>query len=459
VGVIAGSAVVSVGTLASPALAAGGPVSPVPQSGTPHLLTTGTGAVDQIRQLVQCGSTMYAVGSFTTIKRQSTSYQRGNVFSFSATAPFKVTNWNPGVNGVVNSITFSNGNCSNAYIGGHFSTVGGVAEKNIAEVNTTTGAPVAAFKHSASAMVETVLAVSNHIIVGGLFTSINSSSADPYLVSLNPVTGADDGFVHLNISGNYQFPGVAANATRTYNQQLSHSGRLDLVEGDFTSVGGDQREQVFMMDLSGKAATVTGWTSPEFDGSAGESDPADPNSAGYPYECATVEPFYIQAAAWSPDDTTVYLAATGYHPNGYPTGDTPRQGLCDAESAFPATQESVLHEWVNYTGCDSLYSTAADASAVYIGGHERFADNPNGCDFLNTGGIAAPGMAGLDPGSGDLLLNQAGTALYVRSRGLGADDELVTSAGLWIASDNQLGSQMCGNVQNLAGICFLPYTN
>ena len=34
---------------------------------------------------------------------------------------------------------------------------------------------------------------------------------------------------------------------------------------------------------------------------------------------------------------------------------------------------------------------------------------------------------------------------------------LVTSAGLWIASDNPSGSQMCGGAQNLSGICFLPY--
>ena len=76
-----------------------------------------------------------------------------------------------------------------------------------------------------------------------------------------------------------------------------------------------------------------------------------------------VEPFYIQAAAWSPDDSTVYIGTTGYHANGYPTGQTPRQGLCDAGAAFPATQTSVRHEWVNYTGCDSLYSAAADANA------------------------------------------------------------------------------------------------
>jgi hypothetical protein len=53
--------------------------------------------------------------------------------------------------------------------------------------------------------------------------------------------------------------------------------------------------------------------------------------------------------------------------------------------------------------------------------------------------------------------NSAG--YYSRDRGLGADDMLLTGAGLWIASDNLDGSQMCGGVQNLSGICFLPYAS
>jgi len=35
---------------------------------------------------------------------------------------------------------------------------------------------------------------------------------------------------------------------------------------------------------------------------------------------------------------------------------------------------------------------------------------------------------------------------------------LITSGGLWIASDNFDGSQTCGTATNLAGICFLPYS-
>ena len=435
VSLLSAALALSVYGAAGTAIAATGPVSSTPASGTPQLNATGT--TEQVRQLVQCGGTMYAVGSFTSIKKGSTTYTRDNVFSFSATSPYAVTSWNPNVNGIVNSIAFSP-DCSTAYLGGKFTAIGGTSVSDIAAVSTSSGAVITTFGHSASGQVETLLMYQGHLLTGGYFKTINGSS-NAYMASLNPSTGKDDGFIHLNISGNYSF--APNNGTRVFNQQLSHGGTLDLVEGDFTSVGGLQREQIFMLNLSGSTAQVTGWTSPEWDGS----------SSAYPYECATVEPFYIQAASWSPDDATVYIGTTGYHPNGFPTGGYPRTGLCDAAAAFPSTQTSVTHTWVNYTGCDSLYSTAADASTAYFGGHERWSMNPDGCDFQGPGAISAPGMEGLSPANGALTFNPT------RARGLGADDMLLTSAGLWIASDNLDGSTTCGGVGAHAGICLLPY--
>jgi hypothetical protein len=55
-------------------------------------------------------------------------------------------------------------------------------------------------------------------------------------------------------------------------------------------------------------------------------------------------------------------------------------------------------------------------------------------------------------------VNKFNAAYYERSRGIGADDMLLTSAGLWIASDNEGKSQTCGFVSGLSGICFLPYS-
>ena len=430
--VLAAAAAVAASCMALPAQAATGPVSSTPAVGTPHL--NATGSTQQVRQLAQCGGTMYAVGSFTSIKRFSTTYIRNNAFSFQAASPFKVTSWDPNVNGTVNSIAFSS-DCSVAYLGGQFSSVNGTAAKNIAAVSTSTGAVNTAFAHSAAGQVETLLTVGSHVLAGGYFTAINGSSANPYFTSLNTTTGRDDGFLHLSISGNYQFPGVSPNGTRIFNQQLSNGGTLDLVEGDFTSVGGQPRQQIFMLDVSGSTATVTPWTSAEFNGN-----------------CATVEPFYLQAAAWSPNDATIYIATTGYHPNGLPTGSFPRTGLCDVAAAFPATQASVSHLWVNYPGCDSLFATAADSSTAYFGGHERWASNPNGCDFAGPGAVSAPGMVGLSPTTGAITFNPT------RDRGLGADDMEVTSAGLWIASDNFDGSSRCAGVYGFAGICYLPYS-
>jgi len=414
-----------------------GVVSATPVTDTPHLATTSS-PVEQIRQLVQCGGTMYAVGSFTSIRKGSSSYARTDIFSFSATAPYTVTSWAPQVVGstganeegaaAINSIAFNGGNCADAYIGGNFTKVSGTGVSNIAEISTSTGNVVTGFGHDASSTVDTLAAVKGHLLAGGSFTRINGSSVRD-MTSLSPATGKTDGFLSLSISGSV-----------VYNQQLSYSDTLDLVEGIFSSAGGDARRQMFMLNVSGAKASVTGWTSPTLN-------------------IACTESFWVRAASWSPDDSTVYVGTTGYHEPGTSThGPRPAGSPCDTAMAFPATQSSVSPKWINQTGCDSLYSTAADRSAAYFGGHERYSMNPKACDTLGSGGYNAPGIEGLNPANGALYVNSGGTAgYYSRARGLGADDMLITSAGLWIASDNYKGSGSCGGVSGLAGICLLPY--
>ncbi len=417
-------------------------VSNMPASGTPELASTGS--PQQIRELVQCGDTMYAVGTFTQIAWNGTVYRRSNVFSFAASAPYTISSWAPRVNGEVNTIAFDGSSCNKAYLGGEFSAVHGTAVKNIAAVDTTTGAVASRFAHSASAEVDTIASAQGHLLVGGFFTSVNGTR-QKYFASLSPVTGAVQKFVDLKLSGNYSYCShkrcAAANNTRVYNQQISHKGSLDLVEGDFTSVGGQPRQQIFMLDLQGPRATVTRWTSPEFS-----------------EHCWFTEPFYLRTAAWSPNDSTIYVGTTGFHLYNRTRSSFPLAGLCDAAAAFPARQKTVNPLWINYTGCDSIYASAADASLAYFGGHERWSQNSEGCNFQGPGAYPAQGMEGLDPATGDLYLNAAGTeGYYTRARGLGADDMLITDAGLWIASDDVQNNGQCGGVPGHSGICFLPY--
>ena len=106
-----------------------------PATGTPHFPAT-TPTTEQVRQLVQCGNTMYAVGTFSVVEQGTNTFTRNNAFSFKATAPFTITSWNPNVNGTVNSIAFNAGHCADAYIGGIFTKVRGRSASRIAEVST-----------------------------------------------------------------------------------------------------------------------------------------------------------------------------------------------------------------------------------------------------------------------------------------------------------------------------------
>lgn len=444
------AAVMLVGALVPAATATGadtGPVSETPVNWTPSIATSGRdGSVEVIRQMVPCGGTVFAVGQFTDIKRYSTISTRRNAFSFSETNGV-VTDWAPQVNGLVNSVALSS-DCSTAYLGGKFTAVNGVTANNIVAVDTTSGAVKTTFKRSAAGQVGSLAMTDNgHLLVGGWFKKINGS-ARPYMASLDPITGKDDGYVNLNISGNYQYTddagrSVRSNPSRVYNMEFSPDRSKLLVMGDFTSVAGQERRQIFMLDLGSTSATLNPWYSKEFN-----------------QNCATVEPFWLQAASWSPDGGKIYIATTGYKPAtglGFNTSD-PRAGLCDAAAAFPSTPALVTHLWVNYTGCDSLYSTAADASTAYFGGHERYASNPGQCDNNRNGtAVVAPGMVGLSPTTGAVTFNPT------RGRGRGADDMFVTGAGLWIASDNAQNTSSCGKKADgspsygHAGICLLPY--
>ena len=423
---VAAMAAVLLAMHGSPASAATGPVQQNPADWTPQMVApAGAGYV---RQLTPCGGTMYAVGTFSQFKSPAdggATFTRNNAMSFSGTTG-KLTAFNPNTNGIVNTIALDPANCGTAWIGGKFTTVGGQAATNVAAVDAATGALKTAFKHSANGQVNALLFTHDRLLVGGNFTTINGV-ARSRLASLNPTTGVPDSYLTLGLSGNY--PG-ATNPTRGYNFTLSHNGSQVLVTGDFTAVGGVHREQVFQLDLGTTTASLNGWTSTDF----------------YVH-CSDTLPFYIQDATYSTDDARVYIATTGYkQPN-----DPLHTGVCDATAAYPNTASTVSRTWVNYTGCDSLLSVVADASTVYVGGHQRWLNNENGCDAAGTGAVSRPGIGGISPATG-----RATSWNPTRSRGVGADDLVLAFNGLWIGSDDKNGATQCGREYH-PGICYLPY--
>jgi hypothetical protein len=382
-----------------------------------------------IAELASCDRKIYAVGTATAVARHDSTYTRSNAFSFSAKTG-AMTGWAPQVNGPVQSIAFSP-DCRTAYLGGSFSEVNGIAAGNLVAVNAKSGAVKRGFQHTVNGPVDTVRYAHGKVIIGGRFSTVNGVQRVA-LASLRPTTGAVTQYVDENFSGQ-----LGESATAVFNSQLSHDHNRLLVEGTFTSIKGKARQQAAVLKLGKHEVRLDDWTAPELNGTC-------------------VIGFYARSGAWSPDDKTIYLAATGLHPESGPGSlqGQPRAGLCDAVSAFPSASRSVHSTWINYSGCDSFYAVVAAKDKVYVGGHQRWLDNGHGCNNGGPGSVNRQGVGSINA--------KTGKATYwnpSHSRGRGVDHLLATKAGLWVASDTFTdgAAQYCGGVGHHGGICFFPY--
>ena len=86
---------------------------------------------------------------------------------------------------------------------------------------------------------------------------------------------------------------------------------------------------------------------------------------------------------------------------------------------------------MDYTGSDSLYSVAVTGTAIYVGGHQRWLNNPNLLDKPGAGSVPRPGLAAVDPASGLPLAWNPGR----NPRGGGAYAMFASADGLYVGSD------------------------
>ena len=143
---------------------------------------------------------------------------------------------------------------------------------------------------------------------------------------------------------------------------------------------------------------------------------------------------------FSPDGTYFVIVA-----NGGPTGTN---GMCDAAARFETANVSATAEptWINWTGGDSLYSVAITGPAVYVGGHQRWLDNPLGFDTAGPGAVSRPGIGAIDPVTGRALSWNP-----TKSRNHGTMVLYATPQGLWVGSDGEEFGH-----EDHAGIGFAP---
>ncbi len=121
--------------------------------------------------------------------------------------------------------------------------------------------------------------------------------------------------------------------------------------------------------------------------------------------------------------------------------------ICDAAARFETNvQQPAKPTWINYTGGDTLHSVAVTGAAVYVQGHQRWLDNPEGRNSAGPGAVPREGIGAIDPKLGTALPWNPG-----KTRGVGGRDLLVTQAGLWVGSDGEWF-----NGERRARIAFCP---
>jgi hypothetical protein len=385
-------------------------VSENPANFTPMVIDGGGVSHTETLALFQLGSTMYAGGTFALVQNsaRTQTLNRSNVFSFNATTG-AINSFAPNVDGVVWGIT---GSGNSVYIAGTFKNVNGVARRGVAKLDATTGAVDTGFNANLKANVSEIRLVNGRLIIGGKFGK--------HLAALNPATGADTGYINIDIAGT-----VASNAgpTDVYRFAVNAAGTKLVAVGNFTSVGGRNQWRAFMLDLGTSSASLNAWWySPLQNGCRAPSLPA-----------------YLRDVDFSPDGSYFVIVSTGYIPFSGGVG----RDICDAAARFETNIANPFRPtWINYSGGDTFHSVAVTGVAVYVQGHIRALDNPNGTDGPLPGSSPRQGIGAIDPVGGKALPWNPG-----KTRGIGGKDFLATSAGLWVASDGaRIGGELHDNI-------------
>ncbi len=393
-------------------------VSAVPAAATPNV---NDGVV---LTMVQVGSRIIAGGSFTKVSPPGITggkqaVTRKYVMAFSATTGAVDTGFVPALDAMVEGLA-PGPTPDTVYVGGYFSTVNGAASKGLTLLSTVTGAVVPGFKASvAGGAVWSVVPAGGHLLIGGTFTTVGGV-AHAGLASVNPTTGALDPYLGVQVSGHHNFTGQSGQsngAVGARRMDVNAARTRLVVVGNFKNAGGALHDQIVLIDLGGASATI---------------DPSW-NTAAFSATCAaSAYDTYVRDVAFAPDGSYFVVATTGGGGKSAMNIDGTRAS-CDSVSRYEtaATGTDVRPTWLDYTGNDSFESVTTTGAAIYVGGHQRWVNNPSGSDSPGPGALPRPGLAAMDPASGLPLSWNPGR----NPRGAGAYALLATPQGLYVGSD------------------------
>ncbi|OOC56638.1 MULTISPECIES: NHL repeat-containing protein [Nocardiopsis] len=362
---------------------------------TPHVLD---GAV---KDILRIGDTVVVAGSFSRVAEAGggRTHDLHHLFAFEHGTGRILRGFSPNVDGTVTSLAPGPGRT--VIIGGEFDSVDGRDSEGLARLSLRDGRAAFWFRASLDGgTAHRVASDGEHLYVGGDFTGVNGVERTA-LARLDARTGAVDEEFAPRVSD------PRRSVLKVQELALSPDGRRLVVNGTFTKVDGHDRYQIAMIDTAD--GSVTPWS-----------------TSAYAADCDySLMQTYMRQMDFSPDGSYFAVVTAG--------GPKVKPGLCKSAARFENTDTPDSEPtWSNKTGGDSLYSVEITSSAVYVGGHQRWMDNPEGALNPGPGSVAREGIAAVDPETGKALPWNPG-----RTRGHGAEALHATSGGLYVGSDTE----------------------
>jgi len=381
-------------------------VSADPVDFTPHALD-GT-----VRAIAVVGPTVVVGGTFSSVADEDglRGVRRPYLFAFDAQTGALRRSFAPALDGSVYALAAGPDNT--VYVGGVFRTVNGAAQRGLARLDVATGGRVRGFDAAINwGDVRTLAAARGRVYAGGSFSAVNGVTRLG-LARLDAATGAVDAGFDARLT--------AANMARVRVEDLALSpdGRRLVAVGALSHVGGQPRSQLAMLDVGGARATLLNWWTDAFNGG-----------------CDPSLDTFLRGVDFAPDGSWFVTVTTGAL-NG-------PDKMCDTAARFE-TAGTGRHRptWVNHTGGNTLYSVSVTGSAVYVGGHQQWLDNPQGSKSKGPGAVDRPGIGAINPRTGKALPWNP-----TRARGVGVRALVATSYGLFVGSDtDDLGHEYHGRI-------------
>ncbi len=395
-------------------------VSPTPDEQAPRIMNGRVYAIDTYGPLVAVG------GSFTTIRpgASGADQTRQWLFMYNSTTGAISQTFVPQLSGPtptptnglvkdqpgVEAIEFAPDGQS-LYVGGWFTSVNGESRKRIVQLNLD-GSVRPSFSADLNNIVSDMALVGDRLVIGGRFGQVNGQPV-ARLASLDPATGATQTDFNLPATD-------SRNQYASYVNEIDASadGRFLAVSGSFRKIANKTRQQVALIDLSTARPSLANWS----------TDLYTPNCSS----SSTASGSYIRGLDISPDGSYLVISTTG----AFIGVDT----MCDTAARFElpptATGDNLSFTWRAKTGGDTLWASEVTESAVYVGGHQRWMNNPRpspGGDNDGPGSVERYGIVALDPLTGVPLSWNPG-----RDRGRGAEAIVATDDHLFVGHDTDL---------------------